>query len=134
MNIEYPTAAEIHEIHDRIVVNSETTESGMRTPEAVESAIDYISEGYFGEVPETIHEKAAHLMWLIVADHPYVDGNKRTAPWSAAYLYDLNGYRLEPDDTIRTMSISHKLSLISNSEPSTKTPKDHHDVYKIIRG
>ncbi|WP_122090358.1 type II toxin-antitoxin system death-on-curing family toxin, partial [Halalkalicoccus subterraneus] len=42
-------------------------------------------------------------MWLIVADHPYVDGNKRTALWSAAYLYDLNGYQLEPDDTIRTI-------------------------------
>lgn len=103
MDIEYPTAAEIHEIHERIVVNSDKTESGTRSPESVESAIEYISEGYFGELPETIHEKAAHLMWLIVADHPYVDGNKRTALWSAAYLYDLNGYRLEPDDTIRTI-------------------------------
>lgn len=40
-------------------------------------------------------------MRLIVADHPYVDGNKRTALWAAAYFYELNGYRLEPDDHIR---------------------------------
>lgn len=66
------------------------------------SALTYISEGYFGKSPETIHEKAAHLMRLLTADHPYVDGNKRTALAASAYLYDLNGYRLEVDDEIRT--------------------------------
>lgn len=44
----------------------------------VESASTYVSEGYFGEVPETIHEKAADLMRLLVADHPFVDGNSTT--------------------------------------------------------
>lgn len=68
---------------------------------AVESALTYISEGYFGERPETIHEKAAHLMRLITADHPYVDGNKRTALAATAYLYDLNGFRLDVDDEVR---------------------------------
>lgn len=101
MVIEYPSAAEIHELHSRIVAGGAKTEPGIRKPEAVESALAYISEGYFDQTPKTIHEKAAHLMRLIVADHPYVDGNKRTALWAAAYLYELNGYRLEPDDHIR---------------------------------
>ena len=99
--VEYPTAREIHAMHERIVARDAGTEPGVRTPAAVESALTYISQGYFGERPETIHEKAAHLMRLIAADHPYVDGNKRTALAAAAYLYDLNGYELHADDRVR---------------------------------
>lgn len=99
--MEYPTAAEIHAIHERVVKHNAATEPGVRTGMAVESALTYISEGYFGERPETIHEKAAHLMRLITADHPYVDGNKRTALAATAYLYDLNGFRLDVDDEVR---------------------------------
>lgn len=99
--VEYPMADEIHAMHERIVVRSDETEPGIRTPMAVESALTYISEGYFGERPETIHEKAAHLMRLVTADHPYVDGNKRTALAATAYLYDLNGYQVDVDDEIR---------------------------------
>lgn len=40
-------------------------------------------------------------MRLVTADHPYVDGNKRTALAAAAYLYDLNGHVLQVDDEIR---------------------------------
>lgn len=98
---EYPTADEIHDIHERIVTNNPETERGIRTPSAVGSALTYVSEGYFGQSPETIHEKAAHLMRLIAADHPYVDGNKRTALAAAGYLYDLNGYDFSVGDQIR---------------------------------
>lgn len=88
-------------MHERIVARSDETEPGIRKPMAVESALTYISEGYFGERPETIHEKAAHLMRLLTADHPYVDGNKRTALAATAYLYDLNEFHLDVDDEIR---------------------------------
>lgn len=101
MTIEYPSADDIHAIHERIVVRSDKTEPGVRTPEAVESALTYISEGYFDEAPETIHEKAAHLMRLLVADHPYVDGNKRTALTAAVVFYARNGYYFDADDQVR---------------------------------
>lgn len=101
MTIEYPSAEDIHAIHERIVARSDETEPGVRTPEAVESALTYISKGYFDEAPETIHEKAAHLMHLLVADHPYVDGNKRTALTAAVTLYARNGYYFDADDQVR---------------------------------
>jgi death on curing protein len=99
--MEYPTADEIHALHERIVAHNSNTESGTRNAAAIESALTYISSGYFGHAPESIHAKAAHLMRLIAADHPYVDGNKRTALSAAAYLYHLNGYDLIVDDQIR---------------------------------
>lgn len=88
-------------IHADIVAEDDETDPGMRTPGQVSSALAYITEGYFGEVPETIHEKAAHLMRLLAAGHPYIDGNKRTALNSTELLYDLNGYDLDYDDVIR---------------------------------
>lgn len=60
-----------------------------------------MSEGYFGQTPDTIHEKATHLMRLLVADHSFVDGNKRTALNTAAAFYAMNGWYFDYDDEIR---------------------------------
>lgn len=42
-------------------------------------------------------EKAAALMESIIRRHPFVDGNKRTATASAAYLLSTFGYELEAE-------------------------------------
>ena len=96
--VVYPTVDEIHAIHDDIVAENDDTEPGVRNPDTVRSALVYVSEGYFGTAPETIHEKAVHLLRLLVAEHPYVDGNKRTALSTVETFYALNGYRFEYDD------------------------------------
>jgi death-on-curing protein len=99
----YPTAADVRAIHADIVAESDATDAGVRAPDAVDSALAYVSVGYFGAVPETIHGATAHLVRLLVADHPFVDGNKRTALNAAAVCYDLNGYTFAYDDEpIRT--------------------------------
>ena len=103
-DIEYPTAEDIHDAHARIVARDADTEAGIRTSDAVESALVYVSEGYFGQAPETIHEKAAHLMRLLVSEHPYVDGNKRTALASVVTFYTINGYDFDyVDEEIRSI-------------------------------
>lgn len=88
-------------IHDDIVEADSHSGHGVRTPGAIESALSYVSEGYFDEVPETIHEKAAHLMRLLVSEHPFVDGNKRTALDVTATFYFFNGYEFDYDHEIR---------------------------------
>lgn len=98
MTFEYPTADDIHVTHARIVARDDDTEAGVRTPDAVESALVYVSEGYFGKAPGTIHEKAAHLTRLLASEHPYVDGNKRTALAAAVLLYTYNGYAFDYED------------------------------------
>lgn len=46
----------------------------------------------------TIHEKAAALLHGLARNHPFVDGNKRTA-WAATHVfYLLNGYVVIVDD------------------------------------
>lgn len=75
----YPTVDDVLDIHDDIVSEYPDTSSGVHSRGDVEFALEYVSEGSFGEGPETIHEKAFHLLRLLVANHPFVDGNKRTA-------------------------------------------------------
>ena len=97
----YPTAGDGLAIQDDIAASDPGTEPGVRTPEAVSSALAYVSEGYSRQVLETIHGKAAHLLRLLVAEHPFIDGNKRTALASVATFYAMDGYAFEYDDHVR---------------------------------
>lgn len=73
-DLVYPTVEDVLAIHEAVVVSNRETEAGVRSPETAESALIYVSEGYFGEAPDTIHETAAHLMRLLAAEHPFVTG------------------------------------------------------------
>ena len=98
-----PTAEDVLAIHEDVVASDPGIEPSVRTPGAVSSALAYVSEGYFGQVPEMTHEKAAHLVRLLTADHSFVDRNKRTAFASVATLYAMNNYSSEYDDYVRTI-------------------------------
>lgn len=43
----------------------------------------------------TLHSKAAALMHSLIRNHPFVDGNKRTAVIAVIVFYGLNGYWIE---------------------------------------
>ena len=97
----YPSVDDVLDIHEDVVSEYPNTSPGVRSRGDVEFALEYVSEGNFGSVPETIHEKAFHLLRLLVANHPFVDGNKRTALNTTTVFYLLNGYQFEYDDEIR---------------------------------
>jgi len=99
----YPSVEDVVGIHDDIVSEYDDTDQGVRTRGDIEFALNYIEHGSFGTVPETIHDKAVHLLRLLVANHPFVDANKRTALNTTAVFYFLNGYRFSYDAEIRTV-------------------------------
>lgn len=45
-----------------------------------------------------IHHKAAALLHSLIRNHPFVDGNKRTAMLAAIVFYGLNGWAWHADD------------------------------------
>ena len=58
----------------------------------VEAALATQIQEVFGqELYSTLEQKAAALMRNIIADHPFIDGNKRTATLAALTLIELNG-------------------------------------------
>ncbi|WP_330633280.1 type II toxin-antitoxin system death-on-curing family toxin [Halocatena halophila] len=100
-SIIYLSATDIHAIHELIVESNVDTAAGISSPGDIEYTVEHIKEGHFGHVPDSIHEKAFQLLRLIAANHPFVDGNKRTALMSTRIFYALNGLRFDYDRTIK---------------------------------
>jgi death-on-curing protein len=48
-------------------------------------------------IPPDIHTKAAALMHSLIRNHPFVDGNKRTAVLAVLIFYGLNGWEIVTD-------------------------------------
>lgn len=99
----YPSVEDVIAIHDDIVSEYPDTPAGVQNRGGIEFVLNYIEEGSFGATPETIHEKAFHLLRLLVANHSFTDANKRTALNTTVVFYFLNGYRFNYDDEIRTV-------------------------------
>lgn len=101
--ILYPTEEEIIAIHNDIVEEDEDADSGVINVGHVEFALQYIQEGHFGQKPETIHEKAVELLRLLSANHPFADGNKRTALNATWTFYALNGLYFDYGEEIKAI-------------------------------
>ena len=70
--------------------------SGVRDMGRLESAVNSMSQTVFGdEAYPTIFDKSAVLVRSIIGDHPFVDGNKRTAMLAAITLLEINGKHFE---------------------------------------
>ena len=123
-SVWYPSVGDIVSIHDDIVSEYPDTDRGVQNRGDIEFALNYIEHGSFGVVPETIHEKAFHLLRLLVANHPFVDANKRTALNTTVVFYFLNGYRLAYDAEIRTI-----LKRFGTDE----TTVDQHETISYLR-
>ncbi len=74
------------------------------------------------ELYDTIEEKAAHLLYLIIKDHPFSDGNKRLAAflfvyflYKNNYLHKENGERKVNNNTLVALAL-----LIAESDPQEK--------------
>lgn len=68
---------------------------GLRDLGRLESAVASQSQEVFGEpLYVTVHEKAAALCRGIIGDHPFVDGNKRTAMLTALTLLSVNNCKI----------------------------------------
>jgi death-on-curing protein len=67
---------------------------GIRDRNRLESAIVRPQQSVFGkELFITVFLKAAALAHAIIFDHPFVDGNKRTAMIAAFVFLEDNGYQ-----------------------------------------
>lgn len=123
-SVSYLSAADIRGIHELIVESNADTTAGISSPGDIEYTVEYIQEGHFGHVPDSLHEKAFQLLRLIAANHPFVDGNKRTALMSTRIFYALNGLRFDYDRTIKEI-----LKALATDEANV----DSDDVIEYLR-
>ena len=85
-----------------ININREITSAyglahGILNEKALESILETVK--YKGRPlkskKENLAEKAAYLLYELIAQHPFIDGNKRTALIATITFLELNGYQLE---------------------------------------
>lgn len=68
---------------------------GIRDLGLIESAVARPQSGFGGEyLYKNIFDMAAALLQSLLKNHPFVDGNKRTALFSTGVFLKLNGYKL----------------------------------------
>ena len=73
------------------------------------------------DVYETLEEKAANLLYLVVKDHVFIDGNKRIA--ATLFIYFLNFYNIlykENKKVIDNNTLTALTLLIAQSNPKEK--------------
>ena len=93
MNHDFPTLEEAVAIHDA-AVNEFGGALGIRDEGALASAIMRPQIGYY----EGLIEEAAALMESLAMNHPFLDGNKRTAFYVTDTFLRKNGSFIDCDN------------------------------------
>ena len=87
----------------QMIVNATGGEFGIRRDELLESAIEAPYQTFNGvDLFPTKMEKAARLGYGLVANHPFVDGNKRIGVHIMISFLETNGIHLAFTDEIIT--------------------------------
>lgn len=74
------------------------------------------------ELYANLESKAAHLLYLIIKDHPFSDGNKRSGAFLFVYFLDMNKYlfRKNGERKINDNALAALALLIAESDPKEK--------------
>ena len=119
------TAGELNEaISDlkiRLIKNDQATDlfGTTRDRNGVDGILGNIFQSFGGkDLYPTIEEKAAHLLYFIVKNHPFVDGNKRSGAFAFVWFLKkaslLNPIRITPE------ALTALTLLVAESNPKDK--------------
>lgn len=96
---------------------------GKEKDDSFKGSLENIYQTFDGiELYQTIEEKAAHLLYFVVKNHSFVDGNKRIGAFLFVWflernnlLYKSNGNKLIADSTLVALTL-----MIAQSNPNDK--------------
>jgi prophage maintenance system killer protein len=96
---------------------------GREKDDSLKGALGAVMQTFGGkDVYPSIEEKSAHLLYFLIKDHPFVDGNKRIGAALFLWFLEKNGVLYHPDGTKRiadTALVAMTL-LIAESKPAEK--------------
>jgi prophage maintenance system killer protein len=96
---------------------------GNETSRGFERIVKNLYQTFGGkELYKTIEEKAAHLLYFTIKDHPFTDGNKRIGSFLFVYFLDKNLYlyRGTGERKINDNALTALALLIAESDPKEK--------------
>jgi len=90
-----------------------------KTSRSLEGIFGNVFQSVFGEdAYPTVEEKAAHLLYFVVKNHPFNDGNKRCGAFSFIWLLKRAGFNVEK--FINPNALTALTLLIAESDPNDK--------------
>ena len=90
-NIQF-TLQDIYELHTQLE-NAFVLSSGVRDENLLASAVNTPFQTFMGnDLYPSLYDKAAQLCYGIANNHPFMDGNKRTALHSMYVYLIINGF------------------------------------------
>jgi len=114
----------VSEIKNNLVNKKEASNIfGNEVSYKFESVVKNIYQTFSGkELYQSIENKAAHLLYLVIKDHPFIDGNKRIASFLFIYFLDKNNYlfRESGERKINDNALVVLALLIAISNPKEK--------------
>ena len=114
----------IFELKKNLITKKEASDIfGNEVSYKFESVNKNIYQTFGGkELYQSIENKAAHLLYLTIKDHPFTDGNKRIGSFLFVYFLDKNDYlyRESGEKKINDNALTALALLIAESEPKEK--------------
>jgi len=129
-NASYPTMNEYMELVELMRAEFNSDVFGKEKDGGFDSAVNTIKQG-FGEqdVYPTLEEKAAMLLYLVVKNHAFVDGNKRIA--AACFLLFLERNSLLYNSSGKTIISNEALASLTLFVASSKA-EEMETVRKLL--
>jgi prophage maintenance system killer protein/prophage antirepressor-like protein len=122
----------IKEVKKELIAKKEASDIfGRETRGAFEGIIKGLYQTFNRkELYPTIEDKASHLLYFTIKDHPFTDGNKRIASFLLVYFLDKNNYlyREKGEKKINDNALVSLALLVAESDP-----KEKDILIKIIR-
>jgi Virulence protein RhuM family/Fic/DOC family len=113
--------ADIGVLRKNLIAKNEATELFAR--EKIWWSLEWIIGNIFQtfgwtELYPSLEEKAAHLLYFVIKNHPFVDGNKRS--WAFAFLWFLQKSQYKHISRISPETLTTLTLLIAQSDPREK--------------
>jgi len=113
--------AELHKLRKALIAKGEATDifAAERTKGGLHALFGNVFQSFAGEdVYPTVEEKAAHLLYFVVKNHVFVDGNKRSGAY--AFVWFLQKTGLLNIHEISPQALTAITLLVAESKPEDK--------------
>lgn len=123
--IEYDEAVlSINELKKQLIAKKEASELfGKQKDNSFAGLLGNIVQSFAGEyVYGSIEEQAAHLLYFVIKNHPFSDGNKRIGAFLFIWFLDKNKYRFKKSGEVKINDngLTALALLVAQSNPSDK--------------
>lgn len=114
----------VDQLKDKLVAKEEAGDLfGNERDESFKGVLKTIYQTFDGkELYGSLEEKAAHLLYFLIKDHPFSDGNKRAGSFLFVLFLDRNAmlYRKNREKKISDNTLVALALLIAESDPKEK--------------